>query len=189
VSSRRRRREAARWEASTRDWARTAGCALAIDLYYDAEIGLRPYDLGLVLWPQEKTWAQIPARCSTDTPLAIRTGPPRRGEHPPQTRITNWLITNYRIAGRLYPDSLTWWEWAGIVGMKIDLSPGNEHVRIDVAQYSLPVVWSGPGVAPLAVAATYHLYGPAALIDHPGLAPLRSPFEPQPPEAVIGQHG
>jgi hypothetical protein len=36
------------------------------------------------------------------------------------------------------------------------------------------LTWYGPGVAPLAVAAVFLLYGAAAMIDHPGLAPLRS---------------
>lgn len=29
------------------------------------------------------------------------------------------------------------------------------------------------GIAPLAVTAVYHLHGARALVDHPGLAPLR----------------
>jgi hypothetical protein len=35
------------------------------------------------------------------------------------------------------------------------------------------LIWTGPAVAPLAVAAVFCLYGARAMIDHPGLAPLR----------------
>jgi hypothetical protein len=162
-----------RWETSTRAWATSAGRALAIELFDDSAIPIRPYDVGVVLWEHERVWAQIPARCSADTLMAFRAGPPGRREPLPRPQIANWLITNQRITGRLYPDTLIWWEWAAVVGMKIELAPDNEYVLLDVAQSRVPVVWTGPGVAPLAVAAIYHLYGPAALIDHPGLSALR----------------
>ena len=35
------------------------------------------------------------------------------------------------------------------------------------------LIWSGPGVAPLAVVAVFHRDGPVAEIEQPGLAPLR----------------
>ncbi len=35
------------------------------------------------------------------------------------------------------------------------------------------MVWKGPGITPLAVVAVWHLHGPQAMIEHPGLAVLR----------------
>jgi hypothetical protein len=35
------------------------------------------------------------------------------------------------------------------------------------------LIWSGPAVVPMAVAAVSCLYGPLAMIEHPGLASLR----------------
>ncbi len=88
-----------------------------------------------------------------------------------------------RIAGRVHPDTLRWWEWDHRVGCQVDLTPGRETVSLDFPRLPGPVHWRGPGVAPLAVAvavavavaAVAKLHGPQAAIDHPGLAVLRSP--------------
>jgi hypothetical protein len=82
-------------------------------------------------------------------------------------------VTNHRVAGRLYPDDLAWWQWSSVVGVKVDLVPRAEYVQIDLASYG-SIAWTGAGVAPLAVAAVFHLHGGAALIDHPGLTFLRA---------------
>ena len=37
------------------------GRSLALDLYRDAESAVRPYDVGVALWANEKPWAQVPA--------------------------------------------------------------------------------------------------------------------------------
>lgn len=173
MSVRRRQRELARWEAETRTWATAAGRALVLDLSRNTDKPVWPYSVGLVLWEGEKVWAQVPARCSADTPLAVRSGPPRRGNPVPQPRISDWLVTSHRVAGRLYPDALTWWVWCSVVGVKVDLTPRAESVQIDLASNG-SIAWTGAGVAPLAVAAVFHLYGAAALIDHPGLTVLRA---------------
>jgi hypothetical protein len=177
MSIRKKKRELARWEKATRQWATDAGRHLAIDLHRGHKVPIRPYTVGLVLWKSrhEQVWCQVPARCSEDTPLAVRSGPPRRGDPAPQPRITDWLITSHRIAGRLYPDTLRWWEWATVVGVQVDLIPGDEYVQLDLPLPAPPVRWSGPGVALLAVVAIHHLYGSAALLDHPGLTVLRPP--------------
>jgi hypothetical protein len=78
-----------------------------------------------------------------------------------------------RVAGRLRPDILRWWEWDQVIGVQVDLTPGREQVCLDI-DGARPVCFDGLGVAPLAVAAVYLLYGPVAVIEHPGLAPLRS---------------
>jgi hypothetical protein len=84
-----------------------------------------------------------------------------------------WLVTSQRVAGRLRPDILRWWEWDQVIGVQVDLTPGRERVCLDI-DGAKPVYFDGPGVAPLAVAAVYLLHGPWAVIEHPGLAPLRS---------------
>jgi hypothetical protein len=173
VNIRRWQRELARWEADTRSWATAAGRALVLNLCQNTDVALHPYSIGLVLREGEKVWAQLPARCSADTPLAVRPASRRRANPASQPRISDWLVTNHRVAGRLYPDALTWWEWPSAVGVKVDLTPGAEYVQIDLASHG-SIAWTGAGVAPLAVAAVFHLHGAAALIDHPGLTFLRA---------------
>jgi hypothetical protein len=169
--------------ASFRDPNRiSAGRRLAIDLHRGHEVPIRPYTVGLVLWKSrhEQVWGQVPARCSADTPLIVRPSQRRRRDPPPQPRVTDWLITSHRIAGRFYPDALSWWEWTTIVGVQVDLMAGSEYVQLDLALPAHPVGWYGPGIAPLAVAAVYDLHGPAALLDHPGLSTLRRDLADQP---------
>jgi hypothetical protein len=185
VSVRRRHRELARWDAETRIWATEQGRRLALDLYHGHNVAVRPYSVGILLWDGETVWGLIPARCCADTPLAVRPGPARRGDPQRQPRMTDWLITSRRVAGRLYPDTLGWWQWTSVVGVTADLTPGKEFVQIDLPLPASPVRWWGPGVAPLAVAAIRHLHGPAALLDHPGLAQLRQSAKPVRPAAEI----
>jgi hypothetical protein len=183
MSIRKKKRELARWEKATRQWSTDAGRRLAIDLHRGHELPIRPYTVGLVLWKSrhEQVWGQVPAMCSEDTPLTMRSGPRRRGDPPPQPRITDWLISSHRIAGRLYPDILRWWEWDSVVGVQVDLTPGMEFVQLDLPVQSQPVRWYGPGVAPLAVGAVFQLHGAGALLDHPGLASIRIPTSDERP--------
>jgi len=50
-----------------------------------------------------------------------------------------------------------------------------EHIHLDSRrqEYGAAIGWSGPAIAPLAVAAVYHLYGSRALLEHPALYGLR----------------
>jgi hypothetical protein len=173
MSSRKQRRDAALWESATRTWATESGRSLAVDLYHNNDLGIRPYTVGVVLTAGEKVWAQFPARCSEDTATPVRPGPPRKGDPPPQAPVTDWLVTSQRVAGRLFGNVLRWWSWTDIVGARVDLTLGREWVQLDPSGKP-PVIWTGPGVGPLAVAAVYHLHGARAMIDHPGLAPLRA---------------
>ena len=59
-----------------------------------------------------------------------------------------------------------------MVGCRVDLAPGHEHMTLDVGD-GTPIAWIGGGVAPLAVPAIFRLHGPEALLVHAGLAPLR----------------
>ena len=61
------------------------------------------------------------------------------------------------------------------VGARVDLTPGREVVSLDIDSEPT-LTWTGPAVAPMAVAAVFHLYGPLAMIEHPGLAIVRDPI-------------
>ena len=101
---------------------------------------------------------------------------PTRSGEPPQPPVTPWLVTNERIVGRYGNGDLSGWRWEWVVGCLVDLTPEREYVQLDthVDQRAVRVSWYGPGVGPLAVAAVYHLHGVRALLNHPGLAPLRT---------------
>lgn len=173
LSERRARRRQAAWEARTRTWALATGRSLALELHHDHPLPVRPYTVGLVLWDDEQPWVEVPVTCSADTPIQIR-------DSRTLLQPTPWLITSQRLAGRLHPDILRWWTWEQMIGVQIDLRPGQERVCLDI-DGSKPVYFCGPAVAPLAVAAVYRLHGPMALVEHPGLAPLRAvvPSEPK----------
>ena len=170
--ARKQRREVARWEASTRAWATSRGKDLALELYQQSDVAVTPYSVGLVLEQGEKPWVQVPAYCSLDALVPVWCEPPKRGDLHPLPPVGDWLVTNHRIAGRCNRGLLRWWRWGEIVGCRVDLTLGRETVQIDL-NGKPPILWTGPGVGPLAVAVVYHLYGPAAMLDHPGLAALR----------------
>lgn len=176
-TARKQRKEVARWEVSTRAWATGRGRDLALELYQQSHVAVTPYSVGLVLEQGEKPWVQVPACCSLDALVAVSPGPPKRGDPHVQPPVGDWLVTNHRIAGRCNGSLLRWWRWGEIVGCRVDLTLGRETVQIDL-NGKPPILWTGPGVGPLAVAAVYHLYGPAAMLDHPGLAALRKASAP-----------
>jgi len=165
----------ARWTEETRQWATERGRDLALDLYYDRETTTRPYGVGVVLDPGEKAWAEVPVTFNLDW-----TQPAKPGEQAPQPAVRPWLVTSARIVGRLADDRLHGYRWQKTVGARVDLTPGREAVILDV-DGEPTLAWSGPGVTPIAVAAVFHLHGPLAMIDHPGLAPLRLPIDASEP--------
>lgn len=173
TSTRKLRRAAGRWEDGTRAWATDAGRALAVDLYHGRDTLTRPYQVGVVLDAGEQVWGELPACCSIDPPLYPPPGAARPGDPLPQPPISTWLLTNGRVVGRVR-DHLRGWRWENMVGCRVDLTPGAEVVAIDVENGKPPVTWTGPGVAPLAVAAVFRLYGARAMVEHPGLAVLRT---------------
>lgn len=99
------------------------------------------------------------------------TPPVKPGEQAPPA-IRPWSVTSGRVVGRLADDRLHGYRWEKAVGVRVDLTPSREAVIMDIED-ERPLVWSGPGVAPMAVAAIFHLFGAIAMIEHPGLAPLR----------------
>lgn len=169
---RRQRKALAAWEADTRQVATETARGLALDLYRQRDRGVTPYTVGVVLEPGETAWAEVPAcfRAGPEPPPSLPDSPP-----PP---IFTWLVTSARVVGRLGDDRLYGWRWDNMLGCRVDLRPGTERISLDPRGASGPLVWSGPGVAPLAVATVYHLHGPQALVDHPGLLPLRGPSRP-----------
>lgn len=167
MSRRRANRQIAAWETATRTWATTAARDLALDLYHSRSAGLRPYDVGVVLDPDETVWVEVPARFNLDQPQPQ----PPAGAQPP---IRPWLVTSRRVVGRLGNGSLCGYRRETMVALRVSVAPGSEQLAVDI-DGTPPLVWAGPGIAPMAVSAVFHLHGPAALLDHPGLAPLRAP--------------
>jgi hypothetical protein len=168
MSRRKDAKALARWDDEARQWATATGRDLAIDLYYDRQTATRPYGVGVVLDAGEKVWAEVPVRFNLDRlPLV------KPGEHAlPSFRP--WLVTSGRVVGRLADDRLHGYRWEKAVGARVDLTRGHEVLSLDMDSEPT-LIWTGPAVAPMAVAAVFHLYGPLAMIDHPGLAPLRVP--------------
>jgi hypothetical protein len=154
------------WNEEVRQWATAAGRQLALDLYYGRETAARPYGVGVVLDAGETVWAEVPVRFNLDQTVFGKGGIVA----PPNFRT--WLVTSDRVVGRLADDRLHGYRWEKAVGARVDLAPAGETVRVDI-DGEPTLIWSGPGIAPMAVAAIFHLYGPLAVIEHPGLASLR----------------
>jgi hypothetical protein len=165
-SKRKAVKEHASWEHSTREWATDTARSLALDLYHGRPTTARPYGVGVVVDPGETVWSEVPVRFNQDWPA------PEPGRSQPMPAIRPWLVTSGRVVGRLADGQLYGYRWEKMVGLRVDLSSGRETLAADI-EGERPLLWSGPGLAPMAVAAVFHLYGPAALIDHPGLAALR----------------
>jgi len=170
VSKRKDARALAHWEDEARQWATATARNLALDLYYDRQTAIQPYGVGVVLDPGEKIWAEVPIRFNLDCTSHVTSG-----EHQ-QTALRSWLVTSARVVARLGDDRLHGYRWEKVVGCRVDLTAGRELVSLDVDSEPT-LVWTGPAVAPVAVAAVFHLYGSLALINHPGLAALRVPID------------
>lgn len=166
MSKRKDARALARWEEEARQWATATARNLALDLYYDRETAIQPYDVGVVLDPGEKVWAEVPVRFNLDWIAPIK---PTENAWP---AIRSWLVSSDRVVARLADDRLHGYRWEAVVGARVDLTPGREVVSLDI-ESEPALTWTGAAVAPMAVAAVFHLYGPLAMIQHPGLAAVR----------------
>ena len=166
------RKALARWEDDTRLWAHETAKDLVMAMVTGQPTLASPYGIGVVLEAGERVWAECPVRFLQERPMAPPAG------HSSIPSIRPWLVTSERIVGRLGDHRLYGWRWGQIIGSRVDLSPGAEHVALDLDDCAR-LDWIGPGIAPLAVAAVNRLHGPEALIDHPGLEVLRV-GEPQP---------
>ncbi len=181
MSKRKDAKALTRWDNDARQWATATGRDLALDLYYNRETAARPYGVGVVLDSGERVWAEVPVRFNLDWPPLIKPGELAR------PAIRSWLVTSARVVGRLADDRLHGYRWDRAVGARVDLTPGREVVSLDI-ENEPALIWTGPAVAPLAVAAVFHLYGALAMIDHPGLAPLRvlrDPSEASPKPSAL----
>lgn len=118
--------------------------------------------------PGQKVWAEVPVRFNLDWTPAVKPG------EQAAPAVRPWLVTSGRVVGRLADDRLHGYRWDKAVGVRVDLTAGREAVIVDI-EGEPTLLWSGPGVAPMAVAAIFHLYGPGAMIEHPGLVPSGSP--------------
>jgi hypothetical protein len=169
MSKRKDAQALARWEDEARHWATHTARELALDLYYNRQTAIQPYGVGVVLDPDEKVWAEVPVRFNLDRATLVN---PRE---PPQPAVRSWLVTSGRVIGRLADDRLHGYRWEQAAGVRVDLTAGREVISLDI-DYEPTLIWTGPAVAPMAVAAVFHLHSPLGVIQHPGLAPLRVVF-------------
>jgi hypothetical protein len=167
MTKRAHRKALALWEAETREWAIQTAQILILAICGGEPLPARPYHVGVVLGPDEQPWVECPTRF-----LHEMASSPQAGTSAGWPPVRPWLVTSERIVGRLGDDRLYGYRWEHIVGCRIDLALGQERVSLDMQDGS-PLSWAGPATAPMAVTAVYHLHGPYALLDHPGLAPLR----------------
>ena len=166
MSKRKDAKAMTRWSDQARQWATATGRDLALDLFYNRETTFRPYEIGVVLDFGEKVLAEAPARFNLDWTPSGKAG------QSVEPAIRSWLVTSDRVVGRLADDRLHGYRWEQTVGARVDLTPGREVVSLDI-DGEPTLMWSGPAVAPLAVAAVFHLYGPIGVLEHPGLVTLR----------------
>lgn len=177
VGDRRRRRDAA-------EEARAVVAMLSAG-GYDPVAHL---DVGVVLKPGEAAWAQAQARLATWETQAVQVAASRvrwggrRVDSTARKVVASgwqdhgdidWLITSLRLVGRTRPDGelISIW-WSGLAGAQVDLA--GDAVHLDGSNG-----WrghlTGPGVAPIAVAAVAACHGAGSLAVHPGLGRLRRP--------------
>jgi hypothetical protein len=166
VTGRKQRKALARWEDETRLWAHETAKDLVMAMVTGQHRPVKPYRIGVVLEPGERVWSECPVRFLQERLTGQQVG---QGWVPP---VRPWLVTSERIVGRLGDDRLYGWRWRQVRGCRVEVSLPVERVSLDVDNAS-QVEWSGPGVALIAVAALYSLYGSVSLVDHPGLTVLR----------------
>lgn len=145
-------------------------------------------DAGVVLQPGEMPWGHAQARFATWETQAVRVARSRvrwGGRRVDSTvrevtasgwqdhGETDWLITSLRIVGRTHPggELISIW-WCGLAGTQVDLP--SDAVHLD-GNNGWRGHLTGPGVAPIGVAAVTACHGPEALPVHPGLGRLRRP--------------
>jgi hypothetical protein len=80
-----------------------------------------------------------------------------------------WLATSARLYGRAKDGEIFSIWWARLDGLEVDLDTDRMFLGTDGWRAQL----SGPGVAPIAVAAVAACHGQGALLAHRGLARLR----------------
>lgn len=177
IGDRRCRREAAE-----------AARALVVVLAAGGHDSVAHLGVGVVLQPGERAWVQARARLVTWETQSAQVSRSRarwwgRRVEGAAREVTasgwqehgeiDWLITSLRLVGRVHSDGelLSLW-WNGLAGVEVDLDA--DTVRLDGVNGWRGQI-TGPGVAPIGVAAVAACHGPRALLVHPGLACLRGP--------------
>jgi hypothetical protein len=163
LTKRKQRKAVARWENETRLWAHHIARDLVLAMVSGQPTPATPYGIGVVLDPGERVWAECPVRFLQEVLSA---------EGPTTPPVRPWLVTSDRIVGRLGDDHLYGWRWEHVRGCRVNLSTSAEFVALDLNDGSR-LDWTGPGIAPLAVAVVDRLHGHQSLLDHPGLAAIR----------------
>jgi hypothetical protein len=166
-----------KWEREALEISWEDARRLALDLYHGRPGPLGPYEIGLALEPGEVLYRQVWAPYWTlGTPTELVDGYGRVKVVPPAWRAWGWchtVITSQRLATRLAADGgrlVSNW-WPSIAGVQVDL--GCHLVALDDRAGSWRGAYGGPAAAIMAVAAIERVHGPAALVHHPALAPLR----------------
>ncbi len=170
------------WEAAVRLQAYDNARALAVAIAAGTAWTPPPYDLGIVLEPGEIVWHRCPATYrwrGTETWTVQRTSYGGRRSVARQVAAprmfdvgtTEWLVTNHRLATRAPDGQVISIYWVAITGLTADLVA--DALALD-GEGGFRGELSGPAVAPIAVAAIAACHGPFALLDHPGVAALRT---------------
>jgi catechol 2,3-dioxygenase-like lactoylglutathione lyase family enzyme len=130
------------------------------------------YQFGLALDPREQPyrsgWCYWQLRHEYAYPLTIDGH--TSSVHWPAPTLVSCLLTSEQVAFRDPDGILTQIYWSGLLGVSVDL--GADQLKLDYSD-GRAGLFSGPTVAQLAVVAIARIYGPAALLEHPSIAPLR----------------
>ncbi|WP_162529260.1 hypothetical protein, partial [Segeticoccus rhizosphaerae] len=118
-----------------------------------------PMAAGVVLWPGEAVYRQVPLA------LSIRS----RGSWATPSTATV-LVTDQRLLCRFHSGCLASLPWRHLTGLHINLAAA--QITLDYAD-GTPIALTGVFAPVIAVAAVACTYGPAALLTHPGLESLR----------------
>jgi hypothetical protein len=169
-----------------RSVAREDARNLALSIVTGRPAPVAHYDIGVILEPGEVPWQRARARLSVWTTQSCYVQHTRAGCWGYSARssgrevttanwrdvgVIDWLITSKRLVGRLPGDARmeSIW-WGGLVGAQVDLD--TERVLLD-SHNGWRGRLTGPGVAPIAVAAVAICQGQRAMLEHPGLGRLR----------------
>ena len=153
-------RALAAWADQTRAEATSHACELALIIATGGEHAANAYHIGAVLDDGEIVWGRGASQfrsSAKDEPWLER-------------GYAQWAITSHRLIGRRADGGLEHIPWSAIVGVRVDLPA--EWVALDAGN-GWRAVLTGPAIAPIAVAAVAACHGTLAMIDHPGLEPLR----------------
>jgi hypothetical protein len=153
--TRKQRRTMQRWEVETRASAKSEAQYLTQALGSRACLPRLANFNGVLLAKGEELWAEGWVRYAQSGDAQYRA----------------WTVTNHRLLGQLTNGKLVGPGWGDVIAVRVNLVAGSECLNVDTS--NLLFTLTGPGVAPLAVAAICATQGRASLATHPDLAPLR----------------